>query len=72
MKHYEIGYIVTYKTFFDGVRRVKVASRWRDTRDGSAGFSGVDMNSRRNVWGYDDQILAYEKETKPEAFSPIG
>jgi len=72
MKHYEIGQVVKYKTFGGEVRKVKVTLRESNIKNGRAGFDGVDLRSRRTVWGYDEQIIGYKKETKPETFSPIG
>lgn len=67
MRNYEIGHVVTYKTFGGGTRHVKVKVREADIKNGRPGFAGKDIHNDSDVWGYDDQIIAYRKDVFKEA-----
>jgi hypothetical protein len=66
MMNYEIGHVVTYKTFGGGIRHVKVKVKEADIKNGWPGFAGKDIHNKSSVWGYDDQIIAYRKDVFKE------
>lgn len=62
--HYEIGDFVTYKTFGDALRTVRVTGKHDDIKNGRAGFDGIlDYATpyQTTVWGYDSQITGVQR-----------
>lgn len=57
---YEIGDVICYVTC--GSRRyVKVTHKDDNIKNGMAGFDGVTIDTKMDVWGYDHQIVAIER-----------
>lgn len=60
---YKVGDIISYTTFSNVSRRVRVTAKYDDVKDGRPGFDGVSLilgGDAMDVWGYDDQITRVE------------
>lgn len=64
-KDYDINDLVIYRPFGGGTRRVRVATKEADVKNGRPGFSGqlvdedgsLTAGDTYGVWGYDSQIV---------------
>ena len=54
--NYNVGDIITYKTFDGSLRHVRVTAKLADVKNGRPGFDG--MAGDTPVWGYDSQVVA--------------
>jgi len=64
-KTYKVGDTVRYETFTGELRTVKVTEKDEEAINSVSGFSGTDVHTLQQVWGYNDQILrVYCQEQK--------
>ena len=56
---YQVGDVVTYRTFSGDLRTVMVTGKEPDIKNGRPGFDGD--NDEGHFWGYDEQIARVQR-----------